>query len=112
GTGLSTFDPKIAVRHESAGWHRSETIVPVLTLTKILEDCAPPVVHFLKIDVEGAEGEVLEGLDLDRLRPWIIVAEATEPFSTKTTRDKWEHLVTSRGYGFAYFDGLNCFYVA
>ena len=27
-------------------------------------------------------------------------------------REKWEHLITGRGYGFAYFDGLNCFYVA
>jgi hypothetical protein len=43
------------------------------------------------------------------LRPWIIVAEATKPFSTVDTRDKWEDLITSRGYSFAYFDGLNCF---
>ena len=56
--------------------------------------------------------EVLEGLNLERIRPWIIVIEATEPSSTASTRDEWEHLITDRGYGFAYFDGLNCFYVA
>ena len=34
--------------------------MPVLTLTKILEDCAPPVIHFLKIDVEGGEDEEMK----------------------------------------------------
>ena len=111
-TGLSTFDPKIAARHRAAGWDTNETGVPTLTLAKILEDCAPSTIHFLKIDVEGAELEVLEGMNLDRVRPWIILIEATEPFSTVSTRDNWEHLVTGQGYQFAYFDGLNCFYVA
>jgi FkbM family methyltransferase len=112
GTGLSTFNPEIAARHESAGWKVSKTVVPVLTLAKILEDCAPSTIHFLKIDVEGAEAEVLQGLNLSRVRPWIILTEATEPFSTESTRDEWEHFVIGQGYEFAYFDGLNCFYVA
>ena len=46
------------------------------------------------------------------MRPWIIVIEATEPSSAVGTRCEWEHLVTNHGYRFAYFDGLNCFYVA
>jgi FkbM family methyltransferase len=112
GSGLSTFDPQIAARHKAAGWETCETIVPTLTLAKILEDCGPSTVHFLKIDVEGAELEVLEGMILGRLRPWIILIEATEPLSTASTRDNWERLVIGQGYQFAYFDGLNCFYVA
>ena len=112
GTGLSTLDREIAAKHRAAGWQPQETVVHVQTLTKILEGYAPPVIHFLKVDVEGAEAEVLEGLDLERIRPWIIVVEATEPFSTVSTRTNWERLVTDRGYGFSYFDGLNCFYVA
>jgi FkbM family methyltransferase len=111
-SGLSTLSPQLSARHQAAGWEGHETVVPVLTLTKILEDCAPPTIHFLKIDVEGAEAEVVEGLDLDRFRPWIIVIEATEPNSTVSTRDDWEHLIIGHGYGLAYFDGLNCFYVA
>jgi FkbM family methyltransferase len=112
GTGLSTLDPTIAAQHRADGWEIHETFVPVVTLEKILEDYAPPTIHFLKIDVEGAEAEALEGLNLNRARPWIIVVEATKPFSTVSTRDEWEHLVTNYGYSFAYFDGLNCFYVA
>jgi FkbM family methyltransferase len=112
GTGLSTFDPEIAARYQAAGWQTQEIVVPVLELTKVLEGRAAPAIHFLKIEVEGAEVEGLEGLDLERIRPWIIVTEATEPFSTVSTRDKWEHLITDHKYSFAYFDGLNCFYVA
>jgi FkbM family methyltransferase len=111
-TGLSTLDPKIAARHKAAGLPASEIVVPVLTLAKILEDCLAPAIHFLKIDVEGAEAEVLESLDLKRARPWIILIEATEPNSGVIARENWEHLVTSQGYSLAYFDGLNCFYVA
>jgi FkbM family methyltransferase len=112
GTGLSTLDPEIAAQHRAAGRQTYETVVPVLTLEKILEDCAPVTIHFLKIDVEGVEAEVLEGLNMNRARPWIVVVEAIKPLSSVSSRAEWEYLVTSYGYTFAYFDGLNCFYVA
>jgi FkbM family methyltransferase len=112
GTGLSTFSQEIAAEHRAAGRPSCETIVPVLPLASILESCESPVIHFLKIDVEGAESEVLAGLNLQRARPWIILVEATKPFSKTSTRSDWEQLVTGQGYDFAYFDGLNCFYTA
>jgi FkbM family methyltransferase len=112
GTGLSTLDAHIAAEHQAARWQAYETVVPVLTLGKILDDCESHIIHFLKIDVAGAEAEALEGLNLERVRPWIIVIKATKPLSTVSTSGEWEHLVTSHRYGFAYFDGLNCFYVA
>ncbi|QJY40942.1 FkbM family methyltransferase [Vibrio cholerae] len=36
-------------------------------------------VHFLKIDVEGAEKDVLESFSFDTVRPWIEVVETTKP---------------------------------
>jgi FkbM family methyltransferase len=69
GTGLSTLVPEIAAQHRAAGRRTYETVVPVLTLEKILEDCAPLTIHFLKIDVEGAEAEVLEGWQNKRKSP-------------------------------------------
>ena len=110
--GLSTLDPKVSTRHEGVGLRGHEIMVPVLPLTKILEGFRQRTIHFLRIDVEGAEVEVVESLDLDQIRPWIIVIEATEPNFTISTRATWEHLITNRRYSFAYFDGLNCFYVA
>ena len=49
-----------------------EQKVAVLTLNQILEKHALGPIHFLKIDVEGAEKAVLQGLDLSRWRPWIL----------------------------------------
>jgi hypothetical protein len=69
-------------------------------------------VHFLKIDVEGFEGDVLRGMDFERWRPWVLVIEATLPNSRETNHASWEHLVTSRRYRYAWFDGLNRYYVA
>jgi FkbM family methyltransferase len=112
GAGLSTLYPEIAARHGSAGFVVAETIVPVLTLARILEDYSARTIHFLKIDVEVAEAEVLQGVNLKTTRPWIIIVEATEPTSSVIVRGDWEQLITSQGYSLAYFDGLNCFYAA
>jgi FkbM family methyltransferase len=98
GTGLSTLYPEIAARHASAGFVVVETIVPVLTLARMLEDCSARTIHFLKIDVEGAEAEVLQGVNLKTTRPWIILVAATEPTSSVIVRGDWEQLITSQGY--------------
>jgi FkbM family methyltransferase len=111
-TGLSTLDGAIARRHADAGHVVSAVSVPVLPLSTIAKSKSMPTIHFLKIDVEGAEADVLEGIDLDEIRPWIVLVEATEPNSQVQTRRHWEHLLVGRRYDFAYFDGLNCFYVA
>jgi FkbM family methyltransferase len=88
------------------------TVVPVRPLTQLIEESALWPIHFLKIDVKGDQVDVLEGLDLQRVRPWIILIGAIDSDSTISSRKEWEHLITERGYSFAYFDGLNCFYVA
>jgi FkbM family methyltransferase len=93
--------------------------VPVRTLNAILEENNVSDIDFLSIDVEGAEKDVLEGIDLFRFRPVVIVVEATRPGArwdfdapgTVLTHSGWEPLVLGRGYHFAYFDGLNRFYV-
>lgn len=110
-TGLSTFDPRIAAGHRAAGYELEERTVPMVTLNHIIELHAPPVIHFLKIDVEGAEKLVLQGIDLSRFRPWVIVVESTLPNSQTPSHDSFEPLLTGAGYQFCYFDGLNRFYV-
>ncbi len=111
GTGLSTSIPEIAVGHREAGWKTQECTVPVLTLDHICRSHSPNIIHFLKIDVEGAERQVLEGFSLDRWRPWIIVAEATKPNSSERTDASYAELLFSQGYRFVYFDGLSSYYV-
>ncbi len=62
--------------------------------------------------MEGAEKLVLDGLDLQKFRPWIILVEATKPVSGEPNHQEWEPELLSRGYDFVYFDGLNRFYVS
>nr|WP_321983623.1 FkbM family methyltransferase [uncultured Lichenicoccus sp.] len=112
GTGLSTLDPAIAGAHAAAGLAVARDSVAVLTLAEICALHAAPDIHFLKIDVEGAEHAVLQGADLVRYRPWIILVEATAPNSTTETHRDWEPLLVAAEYDFVWFDGLNRYYVA
>jgi FkbM family methyltransferase len=87
-------------------------VKPVTTLSALCEQHAPPAIDFLKIDVEGAEREVLLGGDWRRFRPKVIVLEALVPVTLAPAWEGWEPLLHRNGYGFAYFDGLNRYYVA
>ena len=113
GTGLSTFDADIAARHRASGWEVVEETIDALPLAEICRLHRPHgPIHFLKVDVEGAEGDVLAGADFRNFRPWIVVVEATLPLSQDQSYAGWEPMLTSQGYSFVWFDGLNRFYLA
>lgn len=111
-TGLSTSSTEFARRHRAQGYELTARTVQVRTLDAICAEHGVEVVHFLKIDAEGAEADVLRGIDLARLRPWVILVEATEPNSAVSTHGQWESLLVDRDYRFVYDDGLNRFYLA
>lgn len=111
-TGWASSDPAVAAVHRANGFEIAELIVPMRTLSAICAEHAGADIHFLKIDVEGFEGEVLRGLDLERWRPWVMVVEATLPNSRVGNYAEWEPLVTGHGYRYVWFDGLNRYYVA
>lgn len=113
GTGLSTTREEYATRHaKDQGFEMRELVVPVQTLTTIFHEHTISEIHFLKIDVEGSEKSVLEGLDLSVIRPWIILVEATQPQTEILDYQRWESVIVEKDYQFVYFDGLNRFYVA
>ena len=112
GTGLSTLDAEAGASLAKAGWAGSPRICPMDTLAELCARHAPPVIHFLKIDVEGAERAVLAGADFTRYRPWVAVVEATAPMSTVPSHADWEPALLRAGYRFVWFDGLNRFYIA
>ena len=68
-------------------------------------------IHFLKIDVEGFEEEVLLGFDLNKYRPWIIAIEAIDPSTRTPSEEKWEAYLLENMYFLAYQYGLNRYYV-
>lgn len=86
--------------------------VPVTTLAALCEQHASGAIDFLKIDVEGAERDVLLGSDWTRFRPKVVTLEALAPVTMQPSWDAWESLLTGNGYRFALFDSLNRYYVA
>ena len=69
-------------------------------------------IDFLKVDVEGAEADVLAGNDWARFRPKVVVLEAVAPGTGAPAWDVFEPFLLARGYSFVLFDTLNRFYVA
>jgi FkbM family methyltransferase len=113
GTGLSTMDEAFARCHAATGrWEIKNHFLPVPTVDQICLEHAIRDIHFMKVDVEGAEKQVLEGMALKQYRPWIILLESTEPMSPTPNHHLWESLLLMRDYDFVYGDGLNRFYVA
>ena len=112
GTGLSTLDAAGAARLAAEGYAVERRVVAVATLAEVCAEHVRGEVHFLKVDAEGGECEVLAGADFGRFRPWIVVMEATAPLSQAPRHEGWEGLLTAAGYRFVWFDGLNRFYVA
>lgn len=113
GTGLTTLLGDIAVKHQKDGWHVEKIKVRTNSLANIWDEHVPKEqqVHFLKIDVEGAEKAVITGADWSRHRPWILAVEAVEPLSNIESHQDWDPLLQEAGYVFVNFDGLNRYYV-
>jgi FkbM family methyltransferase len=108
---LSTFSPEQATLYRTAGEQVVERSLAVSTLALVCADHVDGPIHFLAIDVEGYERQVLEGADWTRWRPMVVLIESTRPNTTVPTHQAWEDLLLRSDYLFAYFDGLNRFYV-
>lgn len=114
GTGLSSVVLSAIEALDESDGATADIEVPVRRLDDMLEvaGLADRPIHFLKIDVEGFEEDVLRGIDLDRWRPWVVVVEATAPRSRIPAHHSWEPILLDHRYTFCLFDGLNRFYAA
>ncbi len=109
--GLATASATVAEMHAGAGLQTTRNIVPLRRLEDICAEHAPSEIHFLKIDVEGFEAQVLAGMNLRRFRPWILLVEATIPNSNQIDAS-WEPQILAAAYRYVYFDGLNRYYIS
>jgi FkbM family methyltransferase len=80
-----------------------EATVPCHRIDTVLNDCGVKIVDYLSIDVEGAELEVLRGIDFDTVQVNIIGVEHTHTFS------EVYDLLTTSGFdyqGLLFFDEI------
>jgi hypothetical protein len=68
-------------------------------------------IHFLKLDVEGVEESVISSGDWKKHRPLIVIVEATFPLTQRPSHQSWEATLLGNNYLFAWFDGVNRWYV-
>jgi FkbM family methyltransferase len=110
GPGLSTLSPEMVAEHEShpTSWTEEFTdyTVETATLASVLEEHPLPHVHVLKVDVEGAEYDVLTGADWERFRPDLVCIE------TEHIRKDWYPILHAAGYDQVFHDGLNAYLLA
>ena len=110
-TGLSTGDAAIAEHHRAAGFNVVETVANCITLADVFAQIGQRDIHWLKIDVEGMEAQVVAGWGNSPARPWVLVVESTYPNSQVETHQAWEGMLLAYGYIHVYFDGLSRYYV-
>ena len=112
-TDFSTYNSGVAATHESNKHQFVTHKVETTTLDIIFEQhIGDRDVHLLKIDVEGSEKQVLQGINLLTHRPWILIVESTVPNTQIENFQEWEALILQSGYEFVYKDGLNRFYLS
>lgn len=110
--GLSSFshDAQENIRASYPDATYTDSHVEVSSLAQVLST-HPPIadIHFLKIDVEGLEMEVLLGNNWNRYRPWFLCIERTQDLAR---RSAITHFLEASSYASVCFDGINDFHVA
>ena len=82
------------------------------TLEELCERHACRSIDFLKVDVEGAEEDVLRNGNWQKHRPKIVVVEALAPYTLAPAWQGWEPFLEKHGYRYVWFDSLNRYYLA
>jgi FkbM family methyltransferase len=96
------------IRRETGGLAIRKIEASARTLDSILEEARAPAVDFVTIDVEGHERGVLEGFDLARWRPSVVILERA---GTLLPVGIARHM-TRHGYVYGLRTGVNDWYFA
>jgi FkbM family methyltransferase len=103
--GFSTMDPQ-----EGRKYGRQSRVVYVYPLMEVVTNYSITTCHFCKIDVEGFERQVLEGIDFTKFRPWSFCVESTLPGTTRPCYDRWEYILLAAGYKLGCAAWINRYY--
>jgi FkbM family methyltransferase len=119
-TALSTIDDAQAAALTKQGKEIASYDIDAVTPAEIFAYSNGKTIDFLKIDTEGCEERIVSSVDWQSVRPRVLVIEAAVRLDqsldwdhVKVLRnwDAWEPLLLASGYIFAWYDGLNRFYL-
>jgi FkbM family methyltransferase len=108
--GLSSGCERVAQHHIRSGLEPRQMFVPTVRLDGLLTTIGAEI-HWMKIDVEGMEADVLRSWGDCPIRPWLLLIESTFPNSQKPQQHLWIEEVANRNYREIFFDGLSRFFV-
>lgn len=104
--GHSTFDSEQKAQHDSSIEYK-EYDTPLRTLEDIFSTyIKEKQIHFVKVDVEGFEYQVLDGNNWDKYRPEVLCVEANH------MSQNWRPMLQEKKYKLFIEDGLNEYYIA
>lgn len=107
--GISTFSKEMQKQYSQNSNKDTEKFDDVSVEVKPLSDIFSEVnvkhIHFMKVDVEGYEMEVIKSNDWKKYRPELICIEANHVFND------WEKILTDNEYKLVFNDGLNNYYL-
>ena len=117
GDGLSTIDyeeAKQACRQNPDLKITATYQIKTIRIQEILETYFPLELTILSIDLEGIEEEILEQIDFETYKPWIIVLENI-PYRPILSIDEREYkgrsFLEQRGYTEYAFTGINSIFL-
>ena len=94
--GLSTTNMKHAEAATALGAGYRTVKVPMITLAELCRKHGLREIDFLKVDVEGAEADVLKSGDWTTFRPKAVVVEAIAPGSNAPAWESWNRFFSRR----------------
>jgi FkbM family methyltransferase len=104
---LNTFSKDAAERYQEYGNQKIEEVIsmPLLTVDSIIERYFNFCPHYISLDIEGLDFEILKTFDFSRFRPQVFCVETLTYTEDKSERKLSEiiELVTSNNY-FVYAD--------
>ena len=83
---------------------------PCRPLSAILRDLGHEHIDLLKLDIEGAEHEVLASMLADGIRPRILAVEFDQPVPYRQMQQTFDRLLLA-GYAFVHMDSLNLTFI-
>src|SRR5262249_34975887 len=108
--GFSTMVENHARAAQTQFGKSSQAItVQVTTLKDLCRQHAPPAFDFLKVDVEGAEQDVLLNGDWQNFRPKVVVIEALAPYTGARAGQGGDPFLKKHGSHSVWFDTLTVY---